>query len=1265
MSCTPPSARAQALDALTFPLHGSRLIEASAGTGKTWTIAALYLRLVLGHGNEDGASNAFAPHGTAQPLLPSDILVMTFTRAATRELVERIRARLVEAVACFRGSDANGAGGADAGAARPDPFLQALLAAYPTALERERAAWRLANAAECMDEAAIFTIDAWCQRVLREHALDSASLLDETLEADEARLRHEALQDYWRQHCYPLGAEDFASVQATWPHFAAFAHSVQPLLDYAPEPAWAAEPLTTALPQWRAAQQQALAALAQQYGHLAQDFTLWFEQQLADADAKKAWNWRSMNVKQRQRWLDTLRQWAEQPTPALATDCSRLTPQGLDDMRQGDVRADIPAAAYALAELQTALAALPSLGLQLRQHAAACVAQRLAWLKSQNASFGFADMLQRLDAALSGPHGAVLRQRLQTQYPVAMLDEFQDTSPLQYRLFNHIYAPQDNAASSALLLIGDPKQSIYSFRGADIYSYLAARRATVGRHYVLGTNYRSTAALVDAVNHWFTQAEQRPGGGAFNLRTGKQSMQDMQEDTHSESDAAPLPFIPVQAQGRKEQLQRQGQPLAAMQVLWQPSDTPINGGQLQKIFASACAEQVAQWLGDASMGFSQPGAPLQRLRPADIAILVRDRSEAAAVRRELDRRRVPSVYLSDRASVFASSEAQDLLFWLQAVAEPLNTRWARAALATRLLDFSLAELQHLASDDEAFDARTAQLRQLQHIWQRQGVLAMLRASLHLLELPGRWLAQPGGERRLTNVLHLGELLQHASAELEGEQALIRWLADQVNDPNQDSEAHTLRLESDADLVQVITIHKSKGLEYPIVMLPFASQFKPAERKSTPVVRLPDGQLQWHIDDAALALAEAERLREDLRLFYVALTRPRHHLWLGLGPIVRGNNKACQNEKSASGYLLAGTATRPPSDWEAAVLALQDQCQNIVVTPVQQAQAATVFENTASTSTLRAASSYSAAFDRRWGVASFSALVRDLAPSADQALLAPRPADDEDGAAPAAAPSPAATATASTPVWHQLPRGPLVGNFIHEQLQWLAAEGFAPIDEARLLRRCTRAGYAEHGPGMLQWLQAITRTRLPVLDASLQDVGALLTEMEFWLPLAQLPSHGVDALCCQHLLPGQPRPPLPSRALHGMLMGFADLVLAHQGRYWVLDYKTNALGADSRAYDAPTLAQAMLQHRYDVQAALYSLALHRLLQSRLGTAYDPAQHLGGALYFFVRGVDGSTCGLHHLPIPVALLDALDALLDTPPHSPLTMPPNPQPTTSEPV
>lgn len=1213
---------AQDLQPLSFPLHGSRLIEASAGTGKTWTIATLYLRLILGHGGE----LAFAPQGQPQPLLPADILVMTFTRAATRELSERIRQRLMEAVACFRGE------------AQGDDFLQNLLADYPEPAQRQAAAWRLATAAEGMDDAAIYTIDAWCQRVLREHALDSGCLLDETLEVDEAQRLQEAVHDYWRQQCYPLSGELLAQVQAQWKNLPALLADMQKIARLPWDEALGEGELAQLLPQWQQERQAQLQTLAQGWEQSAQDYLVWIEGELAHNKTSKTWDGRKLQLGRCTQWLQALQDWALAPdtnlAEAMATGAFRLTPAGLDEAYKGGAAINLPPQAEALEQLLHKLATLPSPSTALRQHAAVRVRQRLQWLKAQAASFSFDDMLQRLDAALAGEQGAVLRQRLLQQYPVAMLDEFQDTSPLQYRLFAQIYQPQDNRPDSALLLIGDPKQSIYGFRGADIYSYLQAKQATAGRHYALGVNYRSTQSLVAAVNAWFAEAEERPGAGAFRFRTAGQ---------HGDN---PLPFVPVHAQGRQERLCHQGHnaELPTLQLHWLASEEPLSADSQRQQLAQHCAEQITQWLNDPSLGFEEDSV-FQRLRPSDIAILVRTGTEADAVRRQLQRRGVKSVYLSDRESVFSSLEAQDLLFWLQAVAEPLNTRAVRAALATRLLDLSLPELQALVTNDELFDERTAQLHELHHIWQRQGVLAMLRASLHRFNLPARWLAQPGGERRLTNVLHLGELLQNASAQLEGEQALLRWLTNALNNPSQDADAQTLRLESDADLVQVVTIHKSKGLEYPIVMLPFASDFKPLERHRLGYIQTPEKEVLLDFDEQQLQQADEERLREDLRLFYVALTRPRHLLWLGMAALRKGNGKSTLNHRTASGYLLAGDLEQAPQSWQQTA---QDFVahQSSMAWESSRADAPSTFTPLAAAQNLPSLIPppiYNSEFDRSWSVASFSAIARGLAASPEQALLAQRPADDEPDASAPTHPR----IHASAPVWHRFKRGPLVGNFLHDQLQWLAQAGFdaqSPQQQERLLRRCERAGYGEQASEVQQWLAAITTHPLhPVHlpDSNLQTLELLLPEMEFWLPLSNLHTQALDTLCQQYLLPGQPRPPLTARALHGMLMGFADLVFAQDGRYWVLDYKSNHLGADASSYTPPTLAQAMLAHRYDVQAALYSLALHQLLSQRLGSAYHPEQHLGGALYFFIRGLDGSA--VQHLPMPLEFLQGLQALL----------------------
>ena len=1249
----PMLAGSQPLQPLHFPLWGSRLIEASAGTGKTWTIAALYLRLVLGHG---------ADKGFARALMPPDILVMTFTRAATRELSDRIRARLIEAVQCFRG---------EAEPATHDSFLRDLRDAYAEGAERDAAAWRLDMAAQCMDDAAIHTIDAWCQRMLREHAFDSGNLFDETLEADEGRRQTEAAQDYWRQQCYPLSGDELEVALQVWPDVHALVKDMQSLLRENVPAVAGVGSLGECITQTRAERAQRLQVLADGWEAKAERMLRWIEGEL---DGRAAlWDKRKLQARYYTGWFAALTVWAQDPLnqPLELSDSARkrLCPEGMAEAFKGSTMDLLLPVEFAeLEQLLQALAQLPSLHVALRLHAAVHVRQRLLWLKRQAGTFGFADMLQRLDAALAGDNGPALQAGILAQYPVALIDEFQDTSPLQYRLFDQIYRTADNRADSALLLIGDPKQSIYGFRGADIYSYLQARQATEGRHYVLDTNFRSTQALVDAVNQWFVQAEVREGEGAFMFRAGQSN---------------PLPFESVRANGRKELLMQGRQRMAALTIAWDgSSDAPLSNDDIRRRGAEFCASQIVQWLTDGGTGFVQGDQPLQRLRPADIAVLVRTGKEATAVRRALARRDVASVYLSDQDSVFASGEAQDLLLWLRAVAAPLDGLAVRAGLATPMMGLSFDELAWLASDDEAFDARSELLKELHSLWLRLGVLAMLRQTLYRFELPARWLQDAGGERRLTNYLHLAELLQAASAELEGEQALIRWLATQIENPGAAGDAQIVRLESDADLVKVVTVHKSKGLEYPLVCLPFGGSFRPVDGKaaylSLPVQTdgAPARELVLDYDDAQLAHADKERLREDLRLLYVALTRPRHALWMGLAPMKRGHGKNCANEQGAAGYLLAGAVSQSAAGWRASIQALGERCTHIAVVDLPaELPLPSRYVPSQALPALAAAPVYAAQFDRRWGIGSFSSLTRAMAaPSLPVLPVAPQsPAEDERAlqarealpdldviddvmiALPALSGA-AAGARSDAAVWHRFMRGPVVGNFLHDQLEWLATEGFAlqsrddpdnsePL-AARLLRRCERAGRKEQAADVLQWLRAVVHQPLAPLGVSLSQLGdgdALLPEMEFWLPARRLSAPHIDALCRRHILPGQPRPVLPERELHGMLMGFADLVFHHDGRYWVLDYKTNHLGLDGAAYAPQSLEQAMLQHRYDVQAALYLLALHRLLQSRLGAAYDPREQLGGALYFFLRGLDGEAAGMHVLKPPLALLQALQALL----------------------
>ncbi|ROL84940.1 exodeoxyribonuclease V subunit beta [Pseudomonas chlororaphis] len=1219
----------QAPLALAFPLRGSQLIEASAGTGKTFTISALYLRLVLGHGGELA--------GFGRELLPPQILVVTFTDAATKELRERIRTRLAEAARFFRDE-----------IAAPDALIAELRDQF-AAEQWPGCASRLDIAAQWMDEAAVSTIHSWCQRMLREHAFDSGSLFTQTLETDHSDLLGEVLRDYWRLFCYPMQGDALNWVRANWGGPAALLPRVRALfgsereVDAEQTPAQLIE---ACLLERRAALVQLKAPWLQWAAQLREI--------CLQGVASKAVDGRKMQARYFEPWFEKITAWAEDESIEqldIGTGFSRLTPEGMAEAWKGDAP-DHPAL-DAMVGLKVALDALPSPDAAVLQHAARWVGARFEEEKRRRAEMGFDDMLLRLDAALQAEGGERLATLIREQFPVALIDEFQDTDPVQYRIFESIYRIEDNNPETGLFLIGDPKQAIYAFRGADIYTYLRARQATSGRLHTLGTNFRSSHAMVKAVNHVFERAESREQGrGAFLFR--------------EKNGKNPVPFLSVASQGRKEQLQREGQVVPALNVWHLSTEQAISGALYRQQLAAACASEIVALLNggqQASAGFARDGQPFKGLLPADIAILVRDGKEAQAVRGELAARGVRSVYLSDKDSVFAAQEAHDLLAWLKACAEPDIERPLRAALASITLNLPLVELERLNQDELAWESRVMQFRGYRLIWRTQGVLPMLRRLLHDFQLPQALIARSDGERVLTNLLHLSELLQQAAAELDGEQALIRHLAEHLALSGQAGEEQILRLESDEQLVKVVTIHKSKGLEYPLVFLPFICSAKPVDGSRLPLHYHDESgkaQVTLRPTPELIAQADDERLAEDLRLLYVALTRAQHACWLGVADLKRGNHNSSVLHLSALGYLLGGGALLNESSGLARWLQdLQQGCEAMSVSEMPSASDSR-FHPPRNDATLLAPLAPKRRAAENWWIASYSALRISDSLGAGNAEAPESPQaqklfDDErlDPDAPR-------EVVASGADIHRFPRGPNPGTFLHGLLEWAGDEGFAvdPVAiEDAIARRCNRRGWQGWIKTLSDWLRHLLQLPLPAGAGRPPVVFAQLSqyrvEMEFWFASHKVDVLKLDELVRQYTHQGVPRVTAEPVLLNGMFKGFIDLTFEHEGRYYVADYKSNWLGVDDAAYTEQAMEQSILDNRYDLQYVLYLLALHRQLRARLAD-YDYDRHMGGALYLFLRGTGSASRGVFFTRPPRELIERLDRLFQGKPEQPRAEP-----------
>lgn len=1233
---TTPERSPQPLNVFTAPLSGCTLVEASAGTGKTWAICGLVLRLLL-----------------ESKLDIQQVLVVTFTKAATAELKERIRSRIVQTRARLLATTA----------LPPDPFLTPLL-------DRQRAlghgnadmAQRMDVALQHFDEAAIHTIHAWCQRALADVPLATGLPLQLQLQADDSAELLQTAQDFWRRHIVQAdlppallaslvqhgdSPQSFAKLlrrrqakplaQMKWPD----AIDTPAAIDLA-----AVDSAFAAAQQcWQASRAEFLAAL----------------QTALPGLSKKNWKAHTPALATAQ-WDTLLTGSSPLATPAGKKDyLSHYAPVKLTPNKGKPPLEPHPFPALAQALLEARSAVQHSIDI----HRLALIKR---WLedgptavqqaKRQARVQAYDDLLLNLHDRLQGTGSQALATALRQRWPAALVDEFQDTDPLQYAIFQRIYLTAPEAPDSAppLFFVGDPKQAIYSFRHADLRTYLRARQQAT-REATLQDNQRSVPLLVQATNALFSQHS-----AAF-IQTG-------------------LHFRPVGV-GNKPKPVLQQQNLAAASLaplqLWAlPGNPPLSKAQALQQAAHATAQDVASLLALTQAGSLQlDGLAVQA---SDIAILVRSHRQGALMRQALMACGVGCIELS-QASLWDSTDAEDLHRVLAAVLAPTRASTVRAALATELIGLDAITVAALTHDESAWTQHLHTLTELRNLWATRGIGVMLRRLHAAYAVAARMLARPDGERRMTNLLHLAECLQQAALDHPAPEALLRWLQRQRSDPQaRDSEATQLRLESDRHLVQIVTIHRSKGLEYPFVYCPFLWDGAPGglrgglEGREGHDADTGNAFVDFRLLDAkhpeATACTEAARQdqrAENLRLAYVALTRAVLRCTLVVGPYitVHGAQRSPSLAQAAASplhWLLAGPdIPKPGADaqplaqvWVDFAHRLQAEWPGSVAwQPLPTGNGAPLLA-AADATIAPAALPSPQQMPTPWRMASYSSLSLGARHDAaavdhDRRLLVAEPVAE------------ASTAATDADDILNFPRGAAAGECLHavfETIDFCDPTGWPAVVDQTLANHAAALPGARpepvlamladvlHTPLLQTDLRTVAGTGPPALTLAQVSAAHRLNELEFTLPAPTLNAGALQALLHAHGLAG---PTLAFAPLHGYLRGFIDLVFEHRGRFHVLDWKSNHLGHSPASYAAPALAAAMTAQGYHLQLLLYTLALHRWLQARLPN-YSYEQHMGPGLYLFVRGVrpgwrsaQGATCGVHAWRAPLALVQALSDLL----------------------
>jgi exodeoxyribonuclease V beta subunit len=1184
------------LDHIAVPLSGMNLIEASAGTGKTWAIASLYLRLLV-----------------EKELRPEEILVVTFTEAATQELRSRIRRRIREALDVMRGEETE------------DEFLVKLLERTAEAGATDHAAVLLEAALAEFDMASIFTIHGFCLRALQDHAFESGALYDTELVTDQSALAGQVIDDFWRER---------------------FFGDANRLLDYALLKKWSPDALKNFLNSLQLSERdevipafgEAEVARIENEAQAAFDEVcrIWRDEGEAFSELFRT----SKALSRSEKWyrddkvgslLESMEAFVAGGNPfGLFDGFEKMSTSGI---AVGTKNSGTPPSHPFFDACERLQSFADERLLALKSELVTFYRNRLPERKKEGNIRFFDDLLADLYHSLAdGSEAAALAEALRNRYKAALIDEFQDTDPVQYDIFRRIYAGSD----APLFLIGDPKQAIYSFRGADIFAYLQAA-SDVGqeRRFTLNANWRSTPKLLDGFNRLFEEARQ-----PFII------------------DDIPSPPL-VAGRSDTDGTASIEPPLEICLLEASDGDGSLKSGDAASFAAEACASMVAETI---SGGTAAGG----------IAIIVRTHRQARMMHAALRKSGIVSVMRSDE-SVFASIEAEEVRILVTALADPGREPLVRAALVTPLFGLNGSDIARLNADENGWAARLQEFREYHRLWQERGFMVMARELMRREAVRERLLALAGssGERALTNLLHCFELLhREAHARGLGMESLVAWFSERVV-AQEPGEEYQIRLESDEPAVKIVTAHVSKGLQYPVVFCPF--QLGGGNGNGEAVLCHDErGRMVRDFGSRTInahrTAAARETLAENLRLFYVALTRAERRCIFFTARVVDGRSSGRTPQLTPASYLLyasdearqsshpVGEAQRELSGLAAAAMALKlqalsevsdgaiqlkrlslgDDLRTPVVRPVATERSPLVLRE------------FKATLDTDWRVASFTTLSRL------KHMTFELPDRDENLPEPAAAPVALPDGDRSI---FAFPKGAGAGILMHsifETLDFASATGSA-IDEACATALGKYGFDEEWQPALASMVRQVLSTPLSSPDGPF-TLGGLkprtwFTELEFFFPLRHITSPRLAEVLVKHgVIPSGTDPAAALQALDfapvkGMLMGFMDMVFEAQGRFWLLDWKSNHLGNSVEEYRRERLDRAMQENLYRLQYLLYTVALDRYLALRVpGYRYDT--HFGGAIYVFLRGVSaerGEEFGLYRDLPPEALIRELGELL----------------------
>ena len=1102
-------------------LQGSNLIEASAGTGKTYSIAILALRLVM------------------EKNIPiQEILMVTFTKAAVAELETRVRLfiRLAHMV-CV-------------GQKIEDKKINDLVLESIGHFQRPEVERRLKTAILFLDETAINTIHGFCQRTLNEYAFETNQIFGSgaTSEAELNLVLEASVNQFWRKEITRLEIELLRHLEAGFKRedLKQFAKNVlggQVLVQLEPyEPDFLElnkqKELVAVLTEFEAAIE---AVINQAKGYLDANYTDLMDKVLADNNAKK--NYPELLDNPDELFKEVLKNREIKYIKKIFGDLLDILDQAVEPQKELQYEVDVFAN-------------------KLQQFALEQIVKEVKELKERNSFLTFDDMIQKLHEAVVVKNHLSLRDALRIKYKAVFIDEFQDTDKMQYEIFSHLFSE----APSILFFIGDPKQSIYAWRKADINTYFSAKKM-VKNVYGMNTNFRSSDAIVAAQNAFF---KPKSDFDTFEYRGAADAIEYIHVDAPIDNEKGDF----VSGIGVEKPIS----------IIKESSKNKI---------ANSTAAIVVKLLGDNGYGIVSKGVK-RSIKPSDIGILVRSNFEGKLIKQILSKANIPAITI-DETKLSDTIEAKEILYVLRAVFEISRSNINKALLS----NLSGLNLESVLTINE--ESVLNQFKSYQETWIQNGVFVMLmrfisdyKVKTHLLEQD-----HASGERQLSNVLQLLEILHKTQTFNQyAPNELINWLQKAIENSSAAGDEFEQRIESDEDAVKILTIHKSKGLEYNVVIAPYLD-LQPVV-KGYPSFRDPVNSIYYFgnprlMSEAQNAALNLQLQQENRRLIYVAITRAKYKCY------VIENSSSRQKIGSALDPILRAVEEVKPDEIE-------------FINPIEMDSA---FRYKSGHKKFPLDYAKAQRFDLKevnWRKLSYTYLNPEhpIVPKLSSGI-----GQDVYGDF----------------IFKKLKKGAFTGNLLHSIFENIAFNDRYHWDKIvkRSLKRLALVNQELYNEHLLNLLDHVTETDLNDGQRTfkLSEVGneLRLNEFEFDFSVKPFQSQAIKQL-------STPEVPFHLRhfdQLEGMMNGKIDLFFEHAGKYYILDWKSNFLGDRLEDYGQDEVWAAMDENNYHLQYHIYTSAVCKYLKMRKAD-FNYETDFGGVFYLFLRGVrkDGNFGVFFHKP-----------------------------------